>query len=209
VSAISALAGAAREEAGYLRIADDPGAITQPRRLALLALLSAGWRSDEAGWSAGVSDQLADAQATLDAVQIVEGSDQLLLSDISSLRLQVSNALPVAVTVRLDVRALRPLLHIEDPTVEVNVEPDSTANAAVPVEAIINGDVTVRAELHDRAGQPVGAPRLLKVIVQAGWETAGTLIAGTLVVLIFGGGLVRAVLKRRREAAAGVADADD
>ena len=35
-------------------------------------------------------------QATLDAVQIIESSDQLVLSDISSLRLHVSNALPVA-----------------------------------------------------------------------------------------------------------------
>jgi hypothetical protein len=140
-------------------------------------------------------------------VQIVEGLDQLLVSDISSLRVQVTNALPVGVTVVLSVRPLRPLLHVNDSSVRVEVEPDSTVNAAVPVEAIINGDVTVRAQLRSTSGQTLGAPRLLKVVVQAGWETVGTLVAGTLVVLIFGGGLVRAVLRRRRSGAPDAVDA--
>jgi hypothetical protein len=202
---LAALSGAARNEAAYLRIADDATVITEPRRLALLGLSAVGWRVDRSGWDAATADELAAAQSTLNAVQIVEGSDQLLLSDISSLRLQVTNALPVGVTVTLNVRPLRPLLHVGDSSVEVSVEPDSTANAAVPVEAIINGDVTVRAELRGASGQAIGAPRLLKVVVQAGWETVGTLIAGTLVVLIFGGGLIRAVLRRRRPAPEGAA----
>lgn len=196
---LRALADATRAEAGFLRIAADPGPITQPRRLALLGLSAVGWRIDDVGWSSATDELLADATATLDAVQIVEGSDQLLLSDISSLRLQVSNQLPIPVTVSLGLRPLRPLLHIDERSVRVTVEPDSTATATVPVEAITNGEVIVRAELRDRLGEPVGEARLLTVILQAGWETAGTLIAGTLVVLIFGGGLVRAVLRRRRQ----------
>jgi hypothetical protein len=103
--------------------------------------------------------------------------------------------------VYLAVRPLKPLLHVEDPRVEVAIEPDSTTTASVPVTSITNGDVTVRAELVTAAGTTVGSPRSLNVILQAGWETAGTLIAGTLVVLIFGGGLVRAVLRRRRDRA--------
>lgn len=194
------LAQAARDEASYLRIADDASPITQPRRLALLGLSAVGWGPGQVGWETAATEQRDAARATLDAVQIVEGSDQLLLSDISSLRLPVSNSLPVAVTVRLNVRPLRPLLHIEDPTVEVTVEPESTATATVPVQAIINGDLVVRAELRDSANGSVGSPRLLKVIVQAGWETVGTLVAGALILLIFGGGLVRAVLRRRRAA---------
>ena len=136
----------------------------------------------------------------------MDGSDQLLLSDVSSLRLQVSNGLPVAVTVLLVVRPLQPLLHVEDPSVEVTIEPDSTSSASVPVESITNGEVTVRAELHAASGVAVGSPRFLKVILQAGWETLGTVIAGVLIVLIFGGGLVRSILRRRRDR---TADADD
>jgi hypothetical protein len=107
------------------------------------------------------------------------------------------------------MRPLRPILNVEDPSVEVTIEPDSTSTVSVPVESITNGDVTVRAELHAANGRTVGEVRFVKVILQAGWETAGTLIAGTLVVLVFGGGLVRSILRRRREAAAGAAGAAD
>ena len=198
---LAQLSAAMQEESAYLVIADDPAVIVEPRRLAFLGLSSIGWGTDDPAWQTATATTLEAAQATLDAVQIVDGSDQLLLSGISNLRLQVSNALPVPVTVRLTVRPLRPLLHIESPAVELTIEPDSTSTASVPVEAIINGDVTVRAELHSPTGSMIAPARFFKVVVQAGWETVGTVVAGVLLVAIFGGGLVRSILRRRREAA--------
>jgi hypothetical protein len=200
--AIARLLDAAGDEGTFLSIAADPRSITQPRRLALLALSAAGWEPDDPTWTTAIDTFLTASRGTLEAVQITEGSDLLLLSDISSLRMQVSNALPVAVTVYLSVRPLRPFLSVKDPTVEVTIEPDSTSTASIPVESITNGDVTVQAQLHDASGRSLGDAQFVKVILQAGWETAGTLIAGTLVVLVFGGGLVRSILRRRREAAA-------
>jgi len=197
----TSLTEATRDEATFLAIADEPALITEPRRLSLLGLSAAAWQDDEAGWTTATDELLASSRATLDAVQIAEGSDLLLLSDISTLRMQVSNALPVAVTVYVSVRPLRPILHIEDSLVEVTIEPDSTSTATVPVESIANGDVTVRAELRGANGRTLGEVRFVKVILQAGWETAGTLVAGSLVVLIFGVGLIRVILRRRREAA--------
>jgi hypothetical protein len=206
---VTSLLGASAEESAFLVIAEDAAEITQPRRLALLGLSAPAWREDEAGWTAATETFLTESQGTVNAVQIAEGSDLLLLSDISTLRMQVSNALPVAVTVFLSVRPLRPILHVEDSSIEVTIEPDSTSTVSVPVESIANGDVTVRAELLGGNG-PLGEVRFVKVSVQAGWETAGTLIAGTLVVLVFGGGLVRSILRRRREAAvAASGPADD
>ncbi|HTL40871.1 MAG TPA: DUF6049 family protein [Pseudolysinimonas sp.] len=198
---LTQLASAASDEARYLRIAEDAGVITQPRRLALLGLSAVGWRVDAAGWATATASEIAAARKTLDAVQLAESSDQLVLSDVSSLRLRLSNALPVAVTVYVDVRPLRPLLHVDDRRVEVTIEPDSTANATIPVTSITNGEVTVRARLLSSTGDTLGAPRFLNVILQAGWETAGTLIVGALVVLVFGAGIVRAFLRRRRERA--------
>lgn len=197
----TSLTEATHDEATFLAIADEAALITQPRRLSLLGLSAAAWQDDEAGWTTATDELLASSRATLDAVQIAEGSDLLLLSDISTLRMQVSNALSVTVTVYVSVRPLRPILHIEDSLVEVTIEPDSTSTATVPVESIANGDVTVRAELRGANGRPLGEVRFVKVILQAGWETAGTLVAGSLVVLIFGVGLIRVILRRRREAA--------
>ncbi|MGN6501562.1 MAG: DUF6049 family protein, partial [Pseudolysinimonas sp.] len=209
IATLTQLATAASDEARYLRIAEDARVITQPRRLALLGLSAVGWRSDDAGWAAATASETAAARKTLDAVQLAESSDQLVLSDVSSLRLRLSNALPVAVTVYVDVRPLRPLLHVDDQRVEVTIEPDSTANASIPVTSVTNGEVTVRARLLSSTGDTLGAPRFRKVILQAGWETAGTLIVGALVVLVFGAGIVRAFLRRRRERAAGEAGGAD
>jgi hypothetical protein len=204
------LVDAAGDEVAFLAIAPAAATITQPRRLALLGLAASGWDADDPTWTTATDAFLTASRGTLDAVQITEGSDLLLLSSTSSLRMQVSNALPVAVTVYLAVRPLRPLLNVKDPSVEVTIEPDSTSTASVAVESITNGDVTVQAQLHDAGGRPLGDARFVKVILQAGWETAGTLIASTLVVLVFGGGLVRSILRRRREAAAGAGGpADD
>jgi hypothetical protein len=208
VGMLAQLATATRDERGFLTIAARAESITQPRRLALLGLSAVAWRGDEPAWHTAATALLAASTATTDAVQIVDGSDQLVLSDITKLRMQVSNALPVPVTVYLTLRPLRPLLHVEDPLIEVTIEPDSTNTVSVPVESITNGEVTVRAELHAASGTSVGSPRFFQVILQAGWETAGTLIAGALVVLIFGGGLVRTLLRRRHEKAAG-AERDD
>jgi hypothetical protein len=201
VGMLAQLATATRDERGFLSIAEQAELITQPRRLALLGLSAVGWRGDEPAWQTASTALLDASTASLDSVQIVDGSDQLVLSDISKLRMQVSNALPVAVTVYLTLRPLRPLLHVEDPSIEVTIEPDSTNTVSVPVESITNGEVTVRAELHAASGTALGSARFFQVILQAGWETAGTLIAGALVVLIFGGGLVRTLLRRRREKA--------
>ncbi len=206
LDATTRLAEASADEAVFLAIAEDAALITEPRRLALLGLSAAAWRADEPGWAAATGEFLAVSRGTLDAVQIAEGSDLLLLSDISTLRMQVSNALPVAVTVYVNVRPLRPILHVEDSLIEVTIEPDSTSTASVPVEAIANGEVTVRAELRGANGRTLGDVRFVKVILQAGWETAGTLVAGSLVVLVVGAGLVRVILRRRREAATGPAD---
>ncbi|HEX7835349.1 MAG TPA: DUF6049 family protein [Pseudolysinimonas sp.] len=207
VDATADLVDAAADEAGFLAIAEDATVITQPRRLALLGLSATGWRADGPRWTVATHDFLTASRATLDAVQIAEGSDLLLLSDVSSLRMQVSNALPVAVTVYLSVRPLRPILHVKDSLVEVTIEPDSTSNTTVPVESIANGDVTVRAELRGANGAKLGHVRFVKVILQAGWETAGTLIAASLVVAVFGIGIVRVILRRRRRA--GVDGSDD
>jgi hypothetical protein len=195
--------GAAEEL--YARIAEDPLEITAPRRLALLSLFSVEW-SGVSAWDAASSAYLSASHKLLASVQIVRGSDVLLLSDRSDLPITVSNSLPVAITVYITVRPLRPLLHVENTTVAITVEPGSSEKAKIPVQAIANGEVNARVSLTDQTGQPIGTARFLKVIVRAGWETAGTLIVVILVVLVFGGGLVRNFLKRRAGRRAVTAD---
>jgi Family of unknown function (DUF6049) len=199
------LVSAAAAEETFARIAEDPLAITAPRRLALLSLFSVAWANDPA-WDTASSAFLAASHKLLASVQIVRSSDVLLLSDRSDLPITVSNALSVPVTVYITVRPLRPLLHVENTTVAITVEPESSEKAKIPVQSISNGEVNVRVSLADQVGQPIGTARFVKVILRAGWETAGTLIAVILVVLVFGGGLARNIVKRRAAARTKAAD---
>lgn len=200
---VDQLVTAERAERAYLSIAETPLVVESPRRLALLALLASGWAdpavSVAAGdWATATSGYLDESQQIRSAVQIVESTDLFLPGDNAELPISISNALPVAVTVYVTVTPLRPSLHVRDTSVAVTVEGDSTNRAKIPVQAIKNGDVTVRVTLAGSDSVAVGTPQFTKIILQAGWETAGTIVAGALVVLVFGGGLLRNVLKRRR-----------
>jgi hypothetical protein len=193
------LVSGASDVDSFSQIAADPFVITAPQRLSLLALLSVGWTTS-GDWDTPATDFLGRVRDVLDAVRIVRGSDVLLLSDRSELPITVTNALPVAVTVLVDVRPLRPVLTVEGGPVELTIEANSSNKAKVPVKSIINGEVNVRVTLTDASGVELGTPRFVKVLVRAEWETTGTLIVAVLVVLVFGGGLIRNIVKRRRSA---------
>ncbi len=195
---VTQLVLAERAEHRYLVIAETPLVVEAPRRLALLALLGTGWADSITQWGTATNTFLEESDAIRTAVQIVESTDVFLPGDNADLPVSVSNALAVPVTVNVTITPLRPLLHVPNPTVAVTIDPDSTNRAKIPVQAIVNGDVTVRTTLTAADGTAVGTPQYTKIILQAGWETAGTVVAAVLVVLVFGGGIVRNVLKRRR-----------
>lgn len=195
---VTQLVLAERAEHRYLVIAETPLVVEAPRRLELLALLGTGWADSITRWRTATNAFLEESDAIRTSVQIVESTDVFLPGDNADLPVSVSNALAVAVTVNVTITPLRPLLHVQNPTVTVTVDPDSTNRAKIPVQAIVNGDVTVRTTLTAVDGTAVGTPQYTKIILQAGWETAGTVVAAVLVVLVFGGGIVRNVLKRRR-----------
>lgn len=195
---VTQLVLAERAEHRYLVIAETPLALEEPRRLQLLALLGAGWAGSTTQWETATQTFLGESDAIRTSVQIVESTDVFLPGDNADLPVSVSNALSVAVTVNVTITPLRPLLHVPSPTVAVTIDPDSTNRAKIPVQAIANGDVTVRSTLTAADGTAVGTPQYTKIILQAGWETVGTVVAAILIVLVFGGGIVRNVLKRRR-----------
>ncbi|HWH26512.1 MAG TPA: DUF6049 family protein [Pseudolysinimonas sp.] len=194
----SELSAAIRAETSYLTIASDPLVVSGPRRLAFLALLGVGWQHSAEGSAAASSAFLARSNEILGSVQIQRGNDLLVLSDSSTIRVTVSNALKTKVTVYVSAFPLRPKLHVQNTLVPITIAPDSQNNVLIPVQSITNGDVNVRMSLTSATGAEVGSPRVIKVILQAGWESIGTLIVGLVVILVFGGGLVRRILRRRR-----------
>lgn len=192
----------------YATIAADPLQITGERRLELLAALSTTWLRNETDWPAAVRAYRVQSRELRAGVQVAEGDDLLALGAEARLPITVSNALDVPVTVYATATPLRPILSVENSSqpIEIVVQPDSSATQYVPAQALANGRVSVRVTLAGANGEQIGATGDLRLDLQAGWETVGTLVAVILVVLVFGFGIVRNILKRRHGRPAGDAE---
>ncbi len=185
-------------DARFATIVQDASTITAPRRLAMLGLLSVGWIGSEGTWGTAVQRHIDGSDSLLSSVGIVTTSPFTLLADNGTLPIPVSNQLDESVTVSLTVRPLTAKLAVSEPRVEVTIEPRAQARAQVPVQAISNGSVQVVMTLTSATGESIGQPAITEINVQAGWETPIVLVIGAVVVLVFAGGLVRNIVRRRR-----------
>lgn len=201
VSTVRGMLDAMDAATQFASIIDDPQLITAPRQLQLLALTSNSWLTNATGWAAATSEFLAQTSDLLDSVQVVESSSFNLLADNAGLPISVSNTLAQAVTVYITVRPETAILAVGDTRVKLVVEPNSQGKGQVPVQAISNGRVQALVTLSSGAGIPIGDPTVADINVQAGWETP--IVAGfaILVVAVFGVGIVRNILRRRKAAA--------
>jgi hypothetical protein len=199
INKVAALLGAEAAETQFATITADPLALTSARRLDLLAVLSNSWLDDSAAWNVAADEFLADSEDLRNAVQIAPSSTVQLPADRGSLPVTVNNDLDQEVTVYVNVRAYTPLLTVEEQFVELVIEPRSSGRASIPVVSLANGEVQLAVSVLDQpGGNQLGQATTVELNVQAGWETAGTIVFGVLVFAIFVAGIVRTVRKRRR-----------
>jgi hypothetical protein len=201
VDKVAALLAAETADAQFATIAADPLALASERRLDLLALLSNSWLSDPTAWNVAADDFLATSTNIRNSVQLAPSSTVQLPADRGSLPVTVNNDLDQEVTVYVNVRAYTPLLTVEEQFVELVIEPQSSGRAQIPVVSLANGEVQLAVSVLDQpGGNQLGQATTVELNVQAGWETAGTIVFGVLVFGIFAAGIVRTVRKRRRVA---------
>ena len=89
------------------------------------------------------------------------------------------------------------VLQVRAQNVPLTVEAGSSNKAAIPVAALTNGQVDTTITLTSAAGVAIGDPDTVSVDLHPGWESVGTAIVIALLVLIFGGGIARNIVKRR------------
>ncbi len=195
--AVRRLLDAEQRDSAIATAAEQPSLVTDERRIALLGTLAQSLIGDPDAWRLASDRYLEQSTALAGAVHVAERGQILVLADRSQLPITVQNDLDLPAVVRIQTRALTGGLAIEQGSIEVTVEPQSQRNVPVPVQSVANGEVTVIVSLASTTGVPLGDPVALRVNVQAGWETAGTIIAGSVVLLVFLVGLVRTVLRRR------------
>ncbi|MBX3087220.1 MAG: hypothetical protein KF742_01920 [Cryobacterium sp.] len=198
VSAAKALLEAEAQVTSFSTVVDRPELLNWPRRLALLALFSQSWASSEAGWNTATGQFLEESSDILNSVHIPEGSTITLLQEKGNLPIAVANELSFPVTVYIRAKPDRAILNVLENRVELKIEANSQAKAAVPVQSIANGTVLTRLSLESGSGVQISDPTFVELNVQAGWETAATIVLAIVVVIIFGAGIWRTVNRRRR-----------
>ena len=186
-------------ERAFASVSSDPAAITSSRRLELLALLSAEWNGDLTNWAEAADGFTKESIDLRNSVHLVTSSNFLLVADNNQyLPITVNNDLNQPATVYITVRSLSALLAIDDSRVRLDIEAGAQAKANIPVHSLSNGVVDVTVSLASGTGVEIGSPLSSEVNVQAGWETPVVIVLAIVVVMVFGAGIVRTILRRRR-----------
>lgn len=194
----------------FATILADPTTLAGRTRAQLLTLLAVSWQNPRSDWTAAVAQSRSTTVKTLHAVHILPTENVNLVSAQGSIPFTVSNELPdEAVTVVLSASPSNSRLEIDQPTTKT-IPQDSRATMLVPVKAKVgNGQVVLSLQLYSPTGVPIGDPSSVTVEVHADWEGIGALIFGILVVLLFGFGIVRNILRRRAHRRKGDDENDD
>lgn len=185
--------------AQFSTMLDDPALLTGRERAEILALLAVSWRSSSEAWTDAVATHDSTTTQTLDSVAIAATSPILMVSNQSSLPFSVRNEYDLPVTVVLQASSSSLKLNVDSSVTQV-IPANARESVRVPVEARLgNGEVTVRLQLYSPQSAVIGESVLVPVTVRADWEGIGAAILAGLVTLLFIGGLIRTVRKRRAE----------
>lgn len=203
VALMRQLLDARSAETQFAAIAQDPSAIISARRLDLLAIQSAGWSTNSTGWPVAAAKDLEASAELRASVQVASTGDfNFYAATLADLPIAVTNNLDQTVTVYVTLRPDTGLLAVGKQGVELVIEPNSQASARIPTQAVSNGEVGVTITLTSGVGALIGDTSRASINVQAGWETPIVIIIASLVVVVFGGGLVRNFLRLRKAASA-------
>ncbi|MFT4213371.1 MAG: DUF6049 family protein [Microbacterium sp.] len=198
----AALSSLLRDESDldeFSSILTDPTVLTAPERATILQLIGAAWDDGSTAFSDAIEAHRADTAATLDAVALVPPSDITLAATSAPLSFTVRNDLQWPVSLVLVTTPTDARLQVQGST---SVEAGAAQNTRVqvPVEArVASGESTLRLQLRSPTSVEIGQTVRVEVAVRAEWESVGLVV---LIVLVGGMivlGIVRTVLRLRRE----------
>ena len=190
------------EVAAFSTALADPAAVTGAHRLDLLALLATSWAAEPDGWQDAIGASLVASSKILHSVSVTTRGPIIVVGSKVPLPITLRNELDQSVTVRVQVVPSNGRLLVNR-DIESTIDADSARIVTVPVTAAVgSGDVTLRVTLFTPTGVLVNQPALIAVNVQADWEGLGAIILAILVVLFFGFGVWRNIVRRRKERAA-------
>ena len=132
-----------------------------------------------------------------EGVYIVTGSDINLVARSSNIPIQIKNTFASDVVVHVFVRPTNARVAVPA-AVEIKIPGETTVTAKVPVDAIANGKVLLRAWIETFSGVKIGRAVVLSMYVNADIETTMLISFGSAIVLLLGFGIFRTVRKNRK-----------
>ena len=132
-----------------------------------------------------------------EGIYIVPGSEINLVSRSSNIPIQIKNTFASDVVVHVHVRPTNARVSVPI-AVAVKVPGETTVTAKIPVDAVANGKVLLRAWIETFSGVQIGKAVVLSMNVNADIELTMLLGFGGAVMLLFAIGLVRTVRKNKK-----------
>ena len=200
IALVTSMLAAEKDVVSFAPIAKAPDVLTSSTRLKLLSLLSNEWTP--ASWRTAGRAFLTESDKIVGSVKVNPSNEILAIADQTSLPVSVSNGLDQDVTVNLVVTSLstRVTLDQKDAVQTVTVDEGAQRRILIPMSALSNGKAAIVVTLVSSTGIQIGKSVTININVQAGWETAGTLIFAALIVGLFAFGIIRTIRKRRKAA---------
>ena len=160
-------------------------------RLEILAGTSMNWRGSPEVPVARAREA-ADLTAQLQGgIQVVPASGYNVISDAVNVPITISNDLDTPIRVRLEVSSDKPLVQVGEPQL-VTVPARGQIDAAVEVEAVANGTVTLSTVVATEDGRPLTEPVEVPLTVNPSWENWTTMVLVILMGLLVVVGVARA-----------------
>ena len=185
------------EELDTLAAAMEDDSPLEAARREIIAGTSARWRGEPEIPAGRAEDAQALAAGLRERIKVVPASGYNVISDAVSVPITLSNELDTPITVRIEVTSDKPLVQVGGPqTVEVPAR--GRIDAAVDVEAIANGTVTLTTVVTTEDGRPLTTPVDVPLTVNPSWENWTTLV----LVIAMGLLVIIGVARARRTGAA-------
>jgi hypothetical protein len=198
-TSVQQLAAHASNLDAFATVLADPAVVTGQTRNQLLSLLGVAWRQSDNNWPAAIAGFLKQATITVNSVKIDQTGEITVASTQSLIPVTVTNTFDLPVDIVLRATPSNGRLEVDSDTSKT-IPAKASAKVLVPVKAKLgNGSVHLGLRLYSPTGLPIGAPQTASVEVHADWEGLGALILGIAVVLFFGFGLTRSIVRRIAE----------
>lgn len=203
VSTLNGLLSDETRLTAFASILDDPLLLRSPERLQLLRVLGVGTTDT---FIDNAAAHRSATNTTLNSVGVQEPTPIQLFTSAAPLPVWVRNDLPWPVNVKLTSMPSDARLDVE-PTTEVVAQPASNTRVKVPVSSRVgSGTLSVNFSLNSPTGVQIGVDQSATVTVRAEWENIGLGILGGLIVLLLALGIVRTVVRRKKDRADATAE---